>query len=55
MNPYLAIALIVVCAAAAAVVGNLSGYERRKKDHYLTVGERLALAFCAGSQQESAH
>ena len=29
MNPYLAIALIVVCAAAAAVVGNLSGYERR--------------------------
>ena len=38
MNPYLAIALIVVCAAAAAVVGNLSGYERRKKEAEQKIG-----------------
>ncbi len=38
MNPYLAIALIVVCAAAAAVVGNLSGYKRRKKEAEQKIG-----------------
>ncbi|MBO4378889.1 MAG: ribonuclease Y [Clostridia bacterium] len=38
MNLYLAIALIVVCAAAAAVVGNLSGYERRKKEAEQKIG-----------------
>ena len=38
MNLYLAIALIVVCSAAAAVVGNLSGYERRKKEAEQKVG-----------------
>ena len=38
MNPYLAIALIVVCSAAAAVVGNLSGYERRKKEAEQKIG-----------------
>ncbi|MBR6299820.1 MAG: ribonuclease Y [Clostridia bacterium] len=38
MNLYLAIALIVVFAAAGAVVGNLSGYERRKKEAEQKIG-----------------